>query len=86
MTSALLDLRNAVRPFLENLTAGDSAIVAVSGGADSLALAYALFKEAPEFHQIVQAKDFWLDATKIQTLGFTQSISTDKIIKQLCTT
>jgi len=48
MTSALLDLRNAVRPFLENLTAGDSAIVAVSGGADSLALAYALIKEAPE--------------------------------------
>ena len=48
MTSALLDLRNAVRPFLENLTAGDSAIVAVSGGADSLALAYALFKEASE--------------------------------------
>ena len=47
MTSALLDLRNAVRPFLENLTAGDSAIVAVSGGADSLALAYALIKEAP---------------------------------------
>jgi tRNA(Ile)-lysidine synthase len=48
MTSALLDLRNAVRPFLENLTAGDSAIVAVSGGADSLALAYALIKEAPD--------------------------------------
>lgn len=48
MTSALPDLRNAVRPFLENLTAGDSAIVAVSGGADSLALAYALIKEAPE--------------------------------------
>ena len=47
MTSALQDLRNAVRPFLENLTAGDSAIVAVSGGADSLALAYALIKEAP---------------------------------------
>jgi len=43
------------------------------------------FKEAPEFHQIVQAKDFWLDTTKLQTLGFTQSISTDKIIKQLCT-
>ena len=47
MTSALVDLRNAVRPFLENLTAGDSALVAVSGGADSLALAYALVKEAP---------------------------------------
>ena len=48
MNSALVDLRNAVRPFLENLTAGDSALVAVSGGADSLALAYALIKEAPE--------------------------------------
>jgi len=48
MSSALLELRNAVRPFLENLTAGDCAIVAVSGGADSLALAYALIKEAPE--------------------------------------
>ena len=48
MTSALVDLRNAVRPFLENLTAGDSALVAVSGGADSLSLAYALIKEAPE--------------------------------------
>ena len=48
MSSALLELRNAVRPFLENLTAGDCALVAVSGGADSLALAYALIKEAPE--------------------------------------
>ena len=47
MTSALVDLRNAVRPFLENFTAGDCALVAVSGGADSLALAYALIKEAP---------------------------------------
>lgn len=48
MSSALLELRNAVRPFLENLSAGDCAIVAVSGGADSLALAYALIKEAPD--------------------------------------
>ena len=48
MTSALVDLRNAVRPFLENLTAGDCALVAVSGGADSLALAYALIKESPD--------------------------------------
>lgn len=43
-------------------------------------------KEAPEFHKIVQAKDFWFDTTKLQTLGFAQSISTDEIIKQLCTT
>ena len=48
MSSAVLELRNAVRPFLENLTAGDCALVAVSGGADSLALAYALFKEAQD--------------------------------------
>lgn len=43
-------------------------------------------KEAPEFHQIVQAKDFYLDTSKLRKLGFTQTISTDKIIKQLCTT
>jgi tRNA(Ile)-lysidine synthase len=48
MISAIVDLRNAVRPFLENLTAGDTALVAVSGGADSLALSYALIKEAPD--------------------------------------
>ena len=48
MSTALLELRNAVRPFLENLTAGDCALVAVSGGADSLALAFALIKEAPD--------------------------------------
>ena len=48
MPTALLELRNAVRPFLENLTAGDCALVAVSGGTDSLALAYALIKEAPD--------------------------------------
>ena len=48
MPTALLELRNTVRPFLENLTAGDCALVAVSGGTDSLALAYALIKEAPD--------------------------------------
>ncbi|MEJ6607060.1 MAG: tRNA lysidine(34) synthetase TilS [Candidatus Planktophila sp.] len=48
MASELLELRSAVRPYLENLTAGDCALVAVSGGADSLALAYALLKEAPD--------------------------------------
>ena len=46
MSNALVTIRGAVRPFLENLEACDRAIVAVSGGADSLALAYALLKEA----------------------------------------
>lgn len=43
------------------------------------------FKEAPEFHKIVQVKDFWLDNTKLQQLGFTQIISIEEIIKELCT-
>ena len=46
MSSQLPAIRSAVRPFLEKLEAGDRIVVAVSGGADSLALAYALSKEA----------------------------------------
>lgn len=42
-------------------------------------------KPAPEFHKIVQAKDSCLDITKIQSLGFKQTISTDDIVKELCT-
>ena len=41
-------IRNAVRLWLEKLEAGDLVCVAVSGGADSLALAYALSLEAPK--------------------------------------
>jgi tRNA(Ile)-lysidine synthase len=46
MTDAIVAIRNAVKPFLENCEAGDVILVAVSGGADSLALAYAILKEA----------------------------------------
>ncbi|MEY4024207.1 MAG: hypothetical protein RLZ23_1168, partial [Actinomycetota bacterium] len=46
MVEAIVSIRNAVRPFLQKLEAGDSFLVAVSGGADSLALAYALFVES----------------------------------------
>lgn len=46
MTDAIVAIRNAVRPFLESCEAGDKVIVAVSGGADSLALAYAILKES----------------------------------------
>ena len=45
MSSDLSAIRSAVRPFLERLEAGDRVVVAVSGGADSLALAFALSKE-----------------------------------------
>lgn len=48
MSAALVQCRNAVRPFLERLEAGDRFLVAVSGGADSLALAKVLFIEAKD--------------------------------------
>ena len=40
-------IRSVVRSFLAQHEAGDCILVAVSGGADSLALAYAISKEAP---------------------------------------
>jgi nucleoside-diphosphate-sugar epimerase len=42
------------------------------------------FKEAPEFHQIVQTKDFWMDTNKLKHLGFKQKISLEQIIVELC--
>jgi tRNA(Ile)-lysidine synthase len=46
MTDATVAIRNAVKPFLQQCEAGDVVLVAVSGGADSLALAYAILKES----------------------------------------
>ena len=46
MVDATVSLRSAVRPFLAELEAGDTFLVAVSGGADSLALAAALIIES----------------------------------------
>jgi tRNA(Ile)-lysidine synthase len=46
MTDATVAIRNAVKPFLQECEAGDIVLVAVSGGADSLALAYAILKES----------------------------------------
>ena len=45
LTSMLVAVRSAVRTYLEELEAGDTVLVACSGGADSLALAYALAAE-----------------------------------------
>jgi Predicted ATPase of the PP-loop superfamily implicated in cell cycle control len=50
MSSQLPAIRSAVRPFLEKMEAGDRIVVAVSGGADSLALAYALSMEVKNLH------------------------------------
>ena len=41
-------------------------------------------KEAPDFHKIVQAKDFWMDTSKLNQLGFTRQISNEQIIRELC--
>lgn len=46
MTQAVVALRNAVKPLLEKLEAGDNVLVAVSGGADSLALAHVVLLES----------------------------------------
>ena len=46
MTDAIVAIRNAVKPHLAQLEAGDVLLIAVSGGADSLALAYAILAES----------------------------------------
>jgi len=46
MTDAIVAIRNAVKPHLSQLEAGDRVLVAVSGGADSLALAAAILRES----------------------------------------
>ena len=48
MTDAIVAIRNAVKPHLARLEAGDIVLVAVSGGADSLALASAVLTEAKQ--------------------------------------
>ncbi|MCE2647246.1 MAG: tRNA lysidine(34) synthetase TilS [Streptomycetaceae bacterium] len=48
MTMAVPAVRSAVRTWLEKFEAGDKVLVAVSGGADSLALAHALSVEAKQ--------------------------------------
>jgi tRNA(Ile)-lysidine synthase len=47
--SRMVGIRSAVRNHLERIPAGENVIVACSGGADSLALAYSIAKEAPVF-------------------------------------
>jgi tRNA(Ile)-lysidine synthase len=90
MSRALLEVRNAVRPYLEGASAGDTVLVAVSGGADSLALAAAILAESKEFlitavavtidHQLQQGSaDQALRVTdQLKELGF-QEIIVEKV-------
>jgi nucleoside-diphosphate-sugar epimerase len=41
-------------------------------------------KEIPEFHKIVQTKNFWMDISKLNELGFIREIGNDQIIEELC--
>lgn len=87
MTRALVELRSAVRPFLSQLTAGDVVLVAVSGGADSLALAAALLAESKDLlvrpigvtidHQLQSGSAAQADkvVAQLKGLGYTEVVS-----------
>lgn len=94
MSRALLDLRSAVRPYLEKIEAGDNVLVAVSGGADSLALAAALLAESKELvinpiavtidHQLQASSDSQALRVSIQLkeLGYTEVLIKKVVVDQ----
>ena len=94
MTRALVDIRSAVRPYLEKLSAGDSLLVAVSGGADSLALASAVIAESKDLllrpiavtidHQLQDgsAAQAARVVEQLQKLGYVDVISRKVIVDQ----
>jgi len=92
MTTAVPAVRNAVRHWLENYEAGDKVLVAVSGGADSLALAYALSVEAKKLaitvigvtvdHQLqdqsaVQAEQVMHQLSEMEIVCLVKKVSVD---------
>jgi len=77
MVSPSVAIRNAVKPFLQKLEAGDNFLVAVSGGADSLALSWAL---------MVESKDLALNPIAITVdhqLQPGSDVQAEKVAKQL---
>jgi tRNA(Ile)-lysidine synthase len=77
MVDASVAIRNAVRPHLESMEAGDSFLVAVSGGADSLALAASLLIESKPLalHAIAITVDHQLQENSgAQALRVTQQL------------
>lgn len=94
MSAALVHCRNAVKPFLQSIEPGDSFIVAVSGGADSLALAYALLLESKDLaltpiavtidHQLQSgsAEQAGRVVSQLTHMGYTRSYS-EKVVVSL---
>ena len=94
MTHALVEVRSAVRQHLATLSAGDRILVAVSGGADSLALAGALLAESKDLlitcigvtidHQLQDGTD--IQARKVvnqlERIGFSEVISQEVNVDQ----
>ena len=89
MTTAVPAVRNAVRTWLEKYEAGDTVLVAVSGGADSLALAHALSVESKEFvitvigvtvdHQLQESSSMQAEKVKEQLKLFGLACITKKV-------
>jgi len=77
MTTAVPAVRNAVRTWLEKFEAGDKVLVAVSGGADSLALAYALSVAAEKLAITV------IGVTVDHQLQAASSTQAEKVVAQL---
>ena len=74
---ALVALRSAVRAALEKFSAGDVILVAVSGGADSLALAEAAKLEGEKLALKIIA------VTIDHQLQSGSAVQADKVVKQL---
>ena len=77
MTLCVPAIRSAVRSWLEKFDAGDLVLIAVSGGADSLALAYALSLEAPKL--AIQLHAVTID----HQLQATSSVQATKVVQQM---
>lgn len=77
MSANTVAIRSAVRSALANCTAGDLILVAVSGGADSLALAYALNLEAPKLAVRVEG------VTVDHQLQSQSSVQAEKVVAAL---
>jgi tRNA(Ile)-lysidine synthase len=94
MVEATVAIRNAVKPFLSQLEAGDTFLVAISGGADSLALAAALLIEAKPLalnpiaitidHQLQENSHLQAERVshQLKELGYVQVI-TKKVVVSL---